>query len=1122
MKKSVFLGRGRTILFIVTIMLGVMLGVGSLEVSAEEGSTSETTIKPSEPKTGDGTEDKPYQIGTAEELYWFAGLVNGTLDGVDMNTSAHADLTKDITVNTGVLDEDGEPASDDTSKYIKWIPIGTESDEFTGTFDGKNYTISGLYFNDKKVKFVGLIGYLGDEGRIVNVGIKDSYFKGDIGVGGVCGNNQNGLIENCYHTGNVGGYDFVGGVCGYNFNGVIQNCYNTGMVDGSKYVGGVCGYNSHGTIQNCYYNMKIKGVGDNDGKETEVVGKTTEQFASGEVAYLLQANQKDQEDQTKPVWGQTLAGENRQTSPVLGGKEVYKVKQYLGCINEPGEVTDGYSNKEGDTIYEPHRYENGICSFCRKAYQKAGLVEFDINNDGKKEEVYMISNAGQLYWFADKVNNENATYKNANAILIEDITVNTDVLDKAGNLNDTSKFIAWTPIGTGYKPFTGIFDGQKHTISGLYFNDETDYVGLFGCVKSGGKIANVGVLDSYFKGDSWIGGICGDNEEGVIETCYNEGIVSGSQQSVGGVCGDNGGTCKNSYNTGTVSGGSESNHIGGVCGKNTKLIESCYNTGAVSGSGFVGGVCGYGEKSTTTNSYNTGAVSGSNYVGGVCGGANHEGTTTTNCYNVGAVNGSENVGGVCGYNSRGTNTNCYNIGEVNGSENVGGVCGYNMQGTTTNCYNIGAVNGSKQVGGVCGDNYQGTITNCYYDSTVYNGKTIGEDEEGITSKNDGKTTEQFKSGEVAYLLQEGQTEPVWGQKIGTDSYPVFGGSKVYKKNKYSGCKENPGNVASDVYSNADNDEYAPHTDDGKAVGSVAYDNRCDFCGKELHSFNEDGSCKDAGCVYHKGSITNVSYPTKIVYSGDVANAEPKAGDFTVNSGQTLAFKWYQGDVTSGNLPTDSLSAAPKEAGTYTLVVKADGVEKDGVIYTVAERRVLVTIEKEPVKEEPTTQQPSGTTTSQPTEGSTVSQPPKNGDVITDDKTKAKFEVTDVTKKEVTYNAPADEKAKDITIPDTVTINGEVYKVTKIADNAFKGNKTVTTITIGSNIQMIGKNAFSGCKKLKTIIIKSKTLTDKKISKKAFKGISKKTVIKVPKKRLAAYKKLLKKKGLSSKNKVKGY
>ena len=434
--------------------------------------------------------------------------------------------------------------------------------------------------------------------------------------------------------------------------------------------------------------------------------------------------------------------------------------------------------------------------------------------------------------------------------------------------------------------------------------------------------------------------------------------------------------------------------------------------------------------------------------------------------------------------------------------------------------------------------------NCYYNSSVNERVAIGLNEGTTVTMVERKTTEQFQSGEVAYLLQDGQeakTEVVWGQKIGTDSYPVLGGSNVCRFTIYEGCESKPGNVVAYKYSNADKDQniYASHIDDGSLEGSVAYDNRCDFCGKELHTFNEDGSCKDAGCVYHKGIITNVSYPTKIVYSGDVANAEPKAGDFAVASGKEPVFTWYQGDVTTDNLPKNSLGAAPKEAGTYTLVVNAEGAEKDGIVYTAAERRIKVTIEKEPIKntetepkkEETTTPQPSGTTEAQqpsgtievqPTEGSTVSQPPKNGDVITDDKAKAKFEVTDVSKKEVTYNAPVDNKEKDITISDTVTINGEIYKVTKIADNAFKGNKTVTNITIGSNIQMIGKNAFSGCKKLKTIVIKSKMLTDKKISKKAFKGISKKIVIKVPKKKLAAYKKMLKKKGLSSKNKVKGY
>lgn len=152
----------------------------------------------------------------------------------------------------------------------------------------------------------------------------------------------------------------------------------------------------------------------------------------------------------------------------------------------------------------------------------------------------------------------------------------------------------------------------------------------------------------------------------------------------------------------------------------------------------------------------------------------------------------------------------------------------------------------------------------------------------------------------------------------------------------------------------------------------------------------------------------------------------------------------------------------------------------------------------------------------------VPQQPQKGDIITDDKGIIKAEVTNAAKKEVKYIDTVTKKAKTITIPATIKINGEIYKVTKIDKNVFKGNKKVTKIVVGSNIQSIGNYAFSGCKKLKTIIIQSKKLTTKTVSKKAFKGIAKKVVVKVPKKKRTAYKKLLKKKGLSSKNRIKNY
>ena len=455
----------------------------------------------------------------------------------------------------------------------------------------------------------------------------------------------------------------------------------------------------------------------------------------------------------------------------------------------------GYVTKET----EAHNYNSqGFCTDC-DAYQPAVLTtdKYDINEDGTKDAVYEISNAGQLYWFAGLVNGTLsgvAQNKSANAVLTADIVVNANVLKSDGTLNEGT-FKEWTPIATSASPYTGIFDGQNHTISGLYFNQENSYdVGLFG--RNNGKIANAGILDSYFYGTSKVGGMCGNNYTGTISNCYNTGSVSG---------------------IGTA---------GGVSGYNyTGSITNCYNTGNVSGSsGFVGGVSGYNSKGTIINSYNAGSVSGLEYVGGVSG-INYTGSIT-DCYNIGSVSGSEgNVGGVNGYNDGGTITNCYNIGSsVSGSGYVGGVSGDNSKGTITNCYNTGSVSGTGvNVGGVIGRNESNaTIKNCYYDSTIYTGTAIGYDG-GTTEKVEGKTTEQYKTGEVAYLLQLDQSDEVWGQTIGTDTYPTLGGAKVYKNADYKGCEGKPGEPVSYEYSNTEKNTYGDHPD-------ADNDGKCDDCG----------------------------------------------------------------------------------------------------------------------------------------------------------------------------------------------------------------------------------------------------------------------------------------------------
>ncbi len=142
-------------------------------------------------------------------------------------------------------------------------------------------------------------------------------------------------------------------------------------------------------------------------------------------------------------------------------------------------------------------------------------------------------------------------------------------------------------------------------------------------------------------------------------------------------------------------------------------------------------------------------------------------------------------------------------------------------------------------------------------------------------------------------------------------------------------------------------------------------------------------------------------------------------------------------------------------------------------------------------------------------------PAKKGTTLTVSSKKLKVKVTSSSKKNptVTVTKITDKKAKKLTIPATVKVKGVTYKVTAVSDKAFKGNKKLTTVTIGSNVTKIGKEAFSGCKNLKKITVTAGKL--KTISKNAFKGINKKATITVKgtKKAKTALKKQLKKKSI---------
>lgn len=417
------------------------------------------SITPTRPTIGDG-KTEPYQIGTAEELYWFAGLVNGTLPNVEKNASSNAILTADIIVNKGVLDANKDLVSG--KDFIPWTPIGTSDVPYTGTFDGKGYTISGLYFDHPDADYyVGLFGCIGADGKISNVGVLDSYFQfgaqgggvcgvnhGELqncsnsstvignkyeGTGGVCGNNNKGTVRNCKNTGSVRGSAPLGGVCGNNYGtikncinegtvsvtvtsggvggvcginchyGRIESCYNTASVSGQYNVGGVCGYDSY-FITNCYYLSGTAAGGISKMDEIgRAEGKSREKFESGEVAYLLaEAEGKGLGEQ---VWGQHLGIDEY---PVPGS--AYKViKAAQGDKDANGHYTywATFSNLTNDvTLSVPSDRTLNVYN-ATVSGGKMTLTERDDNQVAKDEGVLLKTDGEYVNAINAKANETN-------------------------------------------------------------------------------------------------------------------------------------------------------------------------------------------------------------------------------------------------------------------------------------------------------------------------------------------------------------------------------------------------------------------------------------------------------------------------------------------------------------------------------------------------------------------------------------------------------------------------------------------------------------------------------------------------------------------------------------------
>ena len=266
-----------------------------------------------------------------------------------------------------------------------------------------------------------------------------------------------------------------------------------------------------------------------------------------------------------------------------------------------------------------------------------GTFNSRITGNGTETDPYQIGTAEGLKWFRDKVNDAKTKEETKIcAVLTEDIDLNNE---------------PWTPIGIGKDtrkqdlPYSGTFDGNGHTISGLNVNYGDKNGGLFCCVKSA-TIKNLTVAGSvtYSSGDGIAyGGIVGCADSSTIENCTNRCTVTGNLYAGGIVGWSEDSDIIGCANFGNISSPFRS---GGICGKVAgkkdadgidATIRDCYNVGMVSGK-YAGGITGQSNSGSIdiliANCYNVGSLHGSDYMGEIIGGPLSATSCTTidNCY----------------------------------------------------------------------------------------------------------------------------------------------------------------------------------------------------------------------------------------------------------------------------------------------------------------------------------------------------------------------------------------------------------------------------------------------------------------------------------------------------------
>ncbi len=521
---------------------------------------------------GKGTQEEPYIIETAAQL---ARLSINVTNG-NSYAGKYFILTSDIDLASR-----------------QWTSIGSASTPFAGIFDGQFHTINNLYISQKATTYTGFFGY--NTGTIKNLIIASGSITGYRYTGAITAFNS-GVVRNCENAATVNGSAFTAGIVGHN-TGTVLGCSNSANIFGTEYTSGIVAYNYTGTTTNveykgeiadCYNTGYISGVNYSGGIAAALMGEggsLSNSYNSGTVVgrtnsgavagynnranisncYYLEASAVD-------GVGNSTVGTESKTATMLKSEYFVTVLNNDRLWSRNSTVNGGFPCFKWQNPAE--EYDDTEIKTVTYIKSSDGFAQ----GNGSVQNPYVIATAGELEYLARSVASGNS-YDGKYFVLDANIQLNAN----------GTEYVS-TPIGDANTAFKGDFDGAGHYIKGLYqpFEDQNGdlaeqngerytYIALFG--NNAGNIYDLAVVDANISGFYYVGILAAQNK-GIIERCYTTGELSGNM-SAGGIAGQNSGTINNCYNTAKIKGMYD---VGGIVGENSGgTVYSCYNTGMITG-----------------------------------------------------------------------------------------------------------------------------------------------------------------------------------------------------------------------------------------------------------------------------------------------------------------------------------------------------------------------------------------------------------------------------------------------------------------------------------------------------------------------------------------------------------